>query len=169
MPKKFIRRLLPDPHTVKNHRALKIFGHGLHHPNLWALNRRSASGAFAVGLFIAFVPLPSQMLMAAGLAIVFRVNLPLSVALVWLTNPLTMPFFLYICYKIGTWLLQIEPQKFYFELTWTFLRDQFYSICLPLLMGSLICAIVSAIVGYLSVYSLWSYSIRRHWRKRHDK
>ena len=51
MPKKFIKRYLPDPHSIKENRALKIFGSILHEPNLWHLNRKSASGAFGIGLF----------------------------------------------------------------------------------------------------------------------
>ena len=54
MPKKFIRRFLPDPQSIKQNKALKIFGSVLHEPNLWHLNRRSASGAFGIGLFFAF-------------------------------------------------------------------------------------------------------------------
>lgn len=86
MPRKFIKRFMPDHDVIKRQKALRVFGNVLYNPNLWCLNRRSAAGAFAVGLFMAFVPLPSQMIMAAGLAIVLGVNLPLSIALVWITN-----------------------------------------------------------------------------------
>ncbi|GHW91323.1 hypothetical protein VCSRO155_0683 [Vibrio cholerae] len=82
MPRKFIKRFMPDHDVIKRQKALRVFGNVLYNPNLWCLNRRSAAGAFAVGLFMAFVPLPSQMIMAAGLAIMLGVNLPLSIALV---------------------------------------------------------------------------------------
>ena len=91
MAKKTIQRFLPDPNKIRHHKSLKIFGRLLQDANLWHLNRRSARGAFAVGLFFAFIPVPFQMVLAAAGAILFRVNLPISVALVWLTNPLTMP------------------------------------------------------------------------------
>jgi len=78
MPKKFIKRYLPDHEKIRNHKSLnKIFGTLLHDPNLLHLNRRSVSGAMAVGLFLAFVPLPIQMGLAAGIAILIRVNLPI--------------------------------------------------------------------------------------------
>lgn len=66
MPRKFIKRFMPDHDVIKRQKALRVFGNVLYNPNLWCLNRRSAAGAFAVGLFMAFVPLPSQMIMAAG-------------------------------------------------------------------------------------------------------
>ena len=40
------------------------FGRWLHHPNLWHLNRRSVSGAVAIGSFSGLVPGPLQMLTA---------------------------------------------------------------------------------------------------------
>ena len=105
MPKKLLQRFMPNHETIKNQKALKIFGSVLYNPNLWSLNRHSAAGAFAVGLFIAFIPLPSQMIMASGVAILCGVNLPLSVALVWVSNPITMPFLFYFAYRIGAWIL----------------------------------------------------------------
>ena len=69
MAKHLIKRLIPDHEIVRGHKHLQIFGRLLHDPNLWHLNRRSAAGAFAVGLFMAFAPVPFQMLLAAGAAI----------------------------------------------------------------------------------------------------
>ncbi|MDW2204973.1 DUF2062 domain-containing protein, partial [Vibrio sp. 1636] len=54
MPRKLIKRFMPDHEVIKRQKALKVFGNVLYNPNLWCLNRRSASGAFAVGLFMAF-------------------------------------------------------------------------------------------------------------------
>ena len=74
MAKKLIRRYLPDPHKIRDHKHLRLFGTLLHDPNLWHLNRRSVSGAFAVGLFMAFVPMPFQMIPAAALAILLSTS-----------------------------------------------------------------------------------------------
>jgi uncharacterized protein (DUF2062 family) len=76
---------------IKGHKNLSFLGEKLHDPNLWHLNRRSVSAAFAIGLFAAWIPTPGQMVIAAIIALYFRANLPISVALVWITNPLTMP------------------------------------------------------------------------------
>lgn len=138
----------------------------LYNPNLWCLNRRSASGAFAVGLFMAFVPLPSQMIMAAGLAILFSVNLPLSICLVWVSNPVTMPVLFYGAYKVGAWLMNTPHQPFRFELSWEFLLHQMSQIGPPFLLGCTVCAIVFGLVGYFGIQGLWRYSVVRSWNKR---
>ncbi|MFW6343056.1 MAG: DUF2062 domain-containing protein, partial [Halothiobacillaceae bacterium] len=80
---------------------MRVFGSRLQDGNLWHLNRRSVSGGVAVGLFSAFVPIPFQMVLAAGLAILLRVNLPLSVVLVWITNPITIVPLLWVANRIG--------------------------------------------------------------------
>lgn len=166
MPRKFIKRFMPDHEMIKKQKALKVFGNLLYNPNLWCLNRRSAAGAFAVGLFMAFVPLPSQMIMAAGLAILFGVNLPLSVALVWISNPVTMPVLFYFAYKVGAFCMNTPPQPFHFELSWQYLSDQMSTIGPPFLLGCAICGTVAAIAGYFGIRGLWRYSVVRSWQQR---
>ncbi|SHO58814.1 DUF2062 domain-containing protein [Vibrio quintilis] len=169
MPKKLIKRFLPDRELIKRQKALKIFGNVLYNPNLWCLNRRSAAGAFAIGLFMAFVPLPSQMIMSAGLAIVCGVNLPLSIALVWVSNPITMPVLFYFAYKLGAWVLREPPQQFHFELSWDFITNQMSAIAPPLIVGCAICGLVCAVIGYFGIHGLWRYSVVRSWQKRQLK
>ncbi|MGB1541119.1 MAG: DUF2062 domain-containing protein, partial [Cycloclasticus sp.] len=79
-------------------KCLKVFGPLIHNQNVWHLNRRSFAGAISVGLFIAFIPLPAQMLIAAAAAIALHVNLPVAVATVWVSNPITMPPLFYAAY-----------------------------------------------------------------------
>jgi len=107
MPRKFLKRLLPDHNKMSEHPHLQHFGERLREPKLWHLNRRSVSGAVALGLFIAFMPIPGQMILAVLLAIYFRVNLPISALAVWITNPVTIAPLFFFAYKVGSWILQV--------------------------------------------------------------
>jgi uncharacterized protein (DUF2062 family) len=166
MPKKFIRRYLPDHHTVKTNKYLKMFGTLLHDPNLWHLNRRSAKGAFGIGLFFAFWPVPFQMIFSAALAIPLRVNLPLSIATCWITNPITMPPIFYGAYLVGTTVLGTEMGEFQFQLSWTWLLESLSTIGPAFLLGCLICSVVAATVGYFGMDLIWRWSVTKAWRRR---
>ena len=70
-----IRHYLPDHEAIRGNRWLRPFQNTLLHPRLWDLNRHSAAGAVAAGMFCGLIPGPLQMLGAAICAVVFRVNL----------------------------------------------------------------------------------------------
>lgn len=170
MNKKFLQRFMPDPEKIRNHPHLKrIFGKLLHDPNLLHLNRRSVSGAFLVGLFMAFVPLPTQMFMAAAVAIVVRVNLPISVALVWLTNPITIPPMFYFAYLVGVWTLGHEVAFTEFVLSWEWLTTAGSMILAPLLVGCFICSTVSGLLGYGLIRLIWRMNVVKRWQARKDR
>ena len=166
MPKRLIKRWLPDQDKLKEHKHLRLFGKLLLDANLWHLNRRSAAGAFAVGLFMAWIPLPCQMLLAAGGAILFRVNLPLSVALVWLSNPFTMPPLFYGAYLVGCQLLGHPAQHIEIQFTWAWLVSVFETLAPPLLLGSLVLALLSSLLGYTLIRTFWRINTVRQWQKR---
>ncbi len=168
MPKRLIKRWLPDQDKLKEHKHLRLFGKLLLDANLWHLNRRSAAGAFAVGLFMAWIPLPCQMLLAAGAAILFRVNLPLSVALVWLSNPFTMPPLFYGAYLVGCQLLGHPAQHIEIQFTWEWLVSVFETLAPPLLLGSLVLALLSALMGYAFIRTFWRINTVRQWQKRKE-
>jgi len=169
MPKKFIRKYLPDPHKVRDHKSLQIFGTLLHDPNLWHLNRKSVSLAFAVGLFFMWIPVPSQMILAAAAAILVRSNLPISVVLVWITNPLTMGPMFYGAYKFGAWLLQVPHNKFSFELSMDWLMTEMLAIWKPFLMGCFSFAVISALFGFFTIRVLWRLHILRYLKQKKEK
>lgn len=166
MPKHLIKRFTPNHETIRNHKHLKVFGQLLHDPNLWHLNRRSVAGAFAVGLFWAFIPIPFQMVAAAATAIPVRVNMPISVALVWITNPLTMPPLFYFNYLVGTWIMGNPVSNGDFEPTMEWFSHSMGSIWQPLYLGSLVCALIAALIGYLSIRGLWRMHIISNWKNR---
>ena len=169
MPKKLIKRLMPNSQSIKNNKHLKIFGDLLHNPHLWHMNRHSVAKAFAVGLFFAFMPVPFQMILAAGTAILINANLPLSIALVWLTNPLTMPAIFYACYAVGTWLINAPVQEIVFEANWQWVLDSVSTIGPAFLLGCGVLAVIFSMLGYCTIKGLWRYSVIKAWKSRRKK
>lgn len=157
---------MPDIHKLNRYGVLKPFGTLAHDPNLWHLNRRSAAGAFAVGIFFAFMPMPFQMVAAAAFAILFRVNLPLSVALVWISNPITMPPMLYGSYRVGAFLLNQPSEPFLFELSWAWFQASISSIVPALLLGCIVVGSVFSGASYLAVRKIWRQAVQSAWDER---
>ena len=167
MPKKFIKRHIPDAHQLhKRCGFMSVLGDHLHRPSLWHLNRRSVAKAFAIGLFCTWLPIPFQTLVAAFLAILFCANLPLSVILVFISNPITMPAMFYLAYRLGSTLLgkAAEPVGFSFSMEW--LSHMIGNSWEPILLGSLVLAIISSGLGYIMIRILWRLHIIQRWQNR---
>jgi hypothetical protein len=169
MPRKLIRRYLPDNDTLRHHKYLRHFGRLLLIPNLWHLNRRSVSGAIAAGLFIAFIPVPFQMVLAAAAAILLRVNLPIAVAMVWVSNPLTMGPFFYLAYKIGAWILQLPAQEMTAEISVEWLMQELSIVWQPFLLGCIVIGAVLALLGFVVMRLLWRLYVINYLRKRRQR
>lgn len=169
MPRHLFKRYMPDPTLVREHKSLRFLGTLLHDPNLWHLNRHSVARAMAAGLFAAFIPAPMQMLIAASLAIPIRANLPISVGLVWLTNPLTMPPIFYCTYKMGSWLLGIPPMELPDELTWEWISGELAIVWKPFLLGSLIAGAALGALAYGLTMAYWRWWVAHNWRKRAER
>lgn len=170
MPKKLFERLTPDPEKIRNMKGLGCLANWLSKPTLWHIHRRNVATAFLIGLFWMSIPIPSQMLFAAICAILFRANLPISVVLVWISNPLTMPPIFYFNYWIGTKLLGLQTQADWaFEMSWDALITTLGDLWLPLYFGSAVVGLVLGILGYIFIRAFWRWHIIRSWRKRQLK
>lgn len=169
MPRKILRRFLPSARQFREERHLKLFGELLHDPNLWHLNRNSVAGAVSIGLFMGFVPVPFQMLLAAAAAIGVGRNLPIAVLMVWVTNPVTMPPIFFAAYKLGAWLLNETPRAIQFEMSFQWLFTKLGDIWEPFLLGCATLGIFSAALGNVAVRLLWRLHVIRNWRERKEK
>ena len=169
MPKKFLRKHLPDPHKITQSKSLKVFGSLLHDPNRWHMNRKSVSMAFFVGLFFMWVPLPSQMILAAGVAILIRCNLPISVALVWITNPVTMPPMFYFAYKLGNIMLGLPANNIEFEASFEWIQQEMEIIWQPFLLGCFTLGVTSAVTGFVSIRLLWRLHIVQYLKQKKQR
>lgn len=166
MPKKLFERIMPDPKKLQDIQHLKIFEEWLNDPNLWHLNRYSVATAFSIGLFLSFMPFPGHMLLAGIAAIILRANLPLSIVLVWVSNPFTIPPMFYYAYKLGTYILNIPPEKFHIEISLHWLIHELEHYYAPLLIGAFLCGTFCALMSNVIIRLFWRFSVSRAWRKR---
>lgn len=190
MARKLLKRFFPSPSQIKQHKALHFLGDMLHDPNLFHLNRHSVSVAFFWGLFVAMLPIPGQMAVAAAAALFFRCNLPIAVALVWITNPLTMPFFFFIAYEVGKFILQVDAStaadaeavaNISFRGLWDLIVDNQYraalawlgnelgSVWKPFLLGSIVAGLIWGALGYFGMQAFWRWHAISAWNRRKRK
>lgn len=139
----------------------------LEHPVYWALNRRNVTRAFALGLFLAFLPLPIHMLLAAILAIALRLNVPAAVMGTFVCNPLTIVPLYVFAYWTGCTLLGVHAQPMHFDLSWHWLSTGLLPIWKPFLLGCLVMGLATALTGYMLLGGIWHLGlvIKYHERK----
>ena len=177
MPRKFFQKYLPSHEAIRNNRYIARFGTFFLHPNLWHVNRRSVAGGVAAGLFAGLVPgsNPVQFAVAALLAVAFRVNLPVAVAVTLYTNPLTIGPIYVIAYWIGTLLVPgdsapfTHPPGFDWSNLGAWLRallEWSLSLGKPLAVGLVALAVGFAIAGYVVVQLAWRAHVILAWRGR---
>jgi hypothetical protein len=167
--KNFFKRILPDHQVIREHRNLRVLGTILHDPNIFHITKRSVAGGVSLGFFWACIPVPGQMLLSAITAIFFKVNLPLSVILVWITNPVTIPPYLFIAYKTGAWLLNLQPGGVHFETPVQWFTEELVGVWQPLLLGCLIYAVLCSAAGYILIRGLWRLTAILKWQARKHK
>ncbi|HUW26550.1 MAG TPA: DUF2062 domain-containing protein [Gallionella sp.] len=176
--RKFFRQFLPHHETVKNQRWVKPFGNWLHHPNLWHLHRRSVAGGVAVGLFCGLIPGPFQMISAALLAVLLRVNLPVAAFTTLYTNPFTIVPLYVLAYELGAWVSGANngteiAQLSFPELHWYGWSGELWGwltlLGKPFLIGLPLLALSLAIAGYFTIRVAWRIAVTRKWRARRQR
>ena len=165
MAKNVIKRLFPRLDKIKEDKILKIFGPAVLQPNLWHINKKSVSRGFAIGAFCAFLPIPGQMIVAGFLAIIFAANLSLSLILTWITNPITYTPIFYFAYRLGKFFIDTKNSYVIKNEEINLLSDIMH-IWEPLLLGSLILAIIGSLCSYILIRIYWRYYVIKIWSKR---
>ena len=173
--KKYLKKLLPSHESIQHNRWLRLFGTRLQHHNLWHLHRRSVSGGVAVGMLCGLIPGPLQMIGAALLAVLFRVNLPVAIFTTLYTNPLTIVPLYWLAYELGALVTgqSHTMSAAYFEVPemgwdnwYTVAFDWIISLGKPFAIGLPLLAVSLALLGYVSVRLGWRLWVIWQWRKR---
>ena len=121
--------------------------------------RKMVSKAVFIGLFIAFIPMPMQMLAVLAVMPFVRFNVPIALAMCWLSNPLTMPPMYYMEYVTGSFFLGNEPLDVKLTLEW--FSDNIDDVFIGLYVGSTFYSIIGSFGGYWLVNHFWKSSARR--------
>ena len=139
----------------------------------FGLDRRSVTKAIAIGLFWAFIPMPMQMLAVIATTAFLRFNVPISISMVWLSNPFTMPPMYYMEYLTGNFILGQEGIED-IELTVEWFKTNIGDIFIPLYVGTAFYSIVVTSIIFFIVNRLWVHSVKsekkdkkKYRRKKH--
>ena len=130
----------------------------------FAANRKMISRGVLIGLFIAFIPMPMQMAAVVALTPFIRFNVPIAIAMCWLSNPVTMPPMYYMEYLTGSYFLGMEPEPVEMTLDW--FSNNISKIFIPLYVGTAFYSIFGSIGGYFLVNWLWKLSVHKERKEK---
>lgn len=178
MPKKRLQAWLPSPEKLRENRVIGWFAPFLADPRLWQINRNSLARGVYIGVLCAFFPLPGQMPLAVIGALICRANVPMAIALTWITNPLTTIPVFWFAYAVGAWLIG-EPViglktigTILTDITlWIFgnggdsLSSHSFS-WKAFGTGLLVCGVISSVIAGSMFRVIWQYYIVSYWQKR---
>ena len=171
----------PTRQRLKDSRFLKPFTRYLDCHSLWQFNRRAVAGGATIGLFFGILFPFLQIFLAAFAAIVLRVNLPVAAFTTLVTNPLTFPPIYYLAYRLGDILMgagSLSPEAVIGAdikgaiapdtvAGWLpRLIDWIQAVGLPLALGLFVMATVAALLGYVTVNTVWKLRVRLGWHQR---
>jgi len=169
MPRRFFRKFTFKRHDFSERWFMAPFRHLLHDHRLWGIRRKTVVPAFALGLFVAFMPFPGHPLVAALLALFLRVNVPVAAISTFVSNPLTMGPMYYFNYRVGAALLSRDSSGFEFDLSIDWVTDTFVLIWQPMLLGSVLVAAFASLLGFMALDAMWRYSIHDYKSQKRRK
>ncbi|SFV57153.1 hypothetical protein MNB_SM-6-707 [hydrothermal vent metagenome] len=135
-------------------------------PEYLSTSRKMISRGVLIGLFIAFIPMPMQMAAVLLFVPFVKFNVPIGLAMCWLSNPITMPPMYYMEYLTGSFLLGIKPEPVEMTLEW--FKNNLDNIFIPLYFGTAMYSIFGSLTAYFLVNYLWKRSVKND-RKLHRK
>jgi len=126
----------------------------------FAINRRAVTKGLLVGLFWGFIPMPFQMAGVIATTPLMRFNVPIGLATVWLSNPITYPPLWYLEYLTGNLILGRDGISD-IQLTMQWFQEHWDDIVVPLYVGTAFYSTVVSYLIYLFVNWLWVKSVHK--------
>ena len=125
-----------------------------------SINRKSISRGVLIGLFWGFIPMPMQMLAVLAVTPFVKFNVPIAISMVWLSNPITMPFMYYMEYQTGNFLLGNNGLE-NIELTLDWFSNNWSKIITPLYVGTVPYSLGVSTLLYFIINKLWIDSVKK--------
>jgi uncharacterized protein len=168
--RRWLKRITPKRATLEQHWCFRPFAALIAHREYWALSRSSVCRAFALGLFIAFIPptplIPVHVVMCAVVGLLFRLNLPVLFATVFVSNPFT--WFPQVAGSIwvGAKLTRLDLSPVMQELSRRSIWEHLNQLWEPLLLGALVLGLLAGAFGYALAQGLWRVRVAYHLQRR---
>jgi len=161
-----IRKVLKK--TTKSQKLKAFIAKSKISPEFLASTRKMIIRGVTLGLFVAFIPMPMQMAAVLLFMPFFRFNVPIAIAMVWITNPFTMPPIYVMEYYTGSFFLGTEISNV--EMTVGWFQENIDDIFIPLYTGALFYSLTSAFSAYWLVDHFWKSSVKKAKKKhRHHR
>lgn len=166
-----IRKHMPTREEMAQNKYLAPIAHRFLSPELWRFTRRSVPRGVALGLFAAFVVPVGQIFLAAFLALPSRANVPLAALATFITNPFTLPFWLFAANRVGAITLQIDSDTTGIAAVsmdteaWDWFVT-FFEQAGATVFGFGVLAVASSVVGYFVSGWVWRLIVARKRAKR---
>lgn len=163
---KFLRHM-PRVKHIRGTWLHRRLGDRLFDPHLWHPTRQRFAAGLAVGAFFAMMPAPLQMVAAALIAYITRVNIPAAIVGTWISNPFTFPLCIYAQYRLGCFLIGSHPS----DAPTHDLIATLKHAPVPFIVGVLPSATLLAIIVYPVTLLVWDFVTARlaaHHRRHHS-
>lgn len=102
-------RWFKHPRVLKKSKVKRWFATHFLSKEVWKPTQHTLAGGLAIGMLIMMQLLPGQMLVAAVLAAIFRLNIPIAIIACWISNPFTFVPFGWVQKKVGDFTLPYLP------------------------------------------------------------
>lgn len=167
---------LPSTDVLSGHPWVRRWLGFILHRDCWVLRRRTVALGAAVGAVVCALPLPGQAFIAAALAGALRANVPVAIAISWLSNPFTVAPIIGAALYIGAWVMgqPLPDLNVLFhpgERTVAAVLEWLEALWQPLAVGVVVLAIVLGVAAYAAVTMSWRGWIlwtRRRRRRLHQ-
>ncbi|HUX73175.1 MAG TPA: DUF2062 domain-containing protein [Steroidobacteraceae bacterium] len=167
---RWLKSITPHRDSIEKLWFVKPFAAVITQPGCWTFHRASVTRAFALGLFIAFIPptpfFPVHLLVCSVLGVLLGLNLPVLFATVFVSNPFTWLPQILASIWVGAKLMGIDLMPLVHHLSRHNMAALLDRVWAPLLLGALVLGTLSAALGYALAQFLWRLRVGHHLRRR---
>ena len=143
------KRFLPKANEIASQPGVRYISYLLTSPSLWRFDSRSCRRGAVLGWYFCFMPMPMQMLPTFLLAPFLGCNLPIAIALVWVSNPFTYAPIFTLCYGVGN--LMLGKGLSFPDIDWTSLGSLTSELYLPTLLGGQVFGLAFGLISYIVI------------------
>ena len=156
---RWLEHISPQRRSLEQLWCLKRFTTLAVERGCWTFRRESVVRAFSLGLLIAFIPpippLPLHLTLCVLLGILFRLNLPVLFATVFVSNPFTWFLQVAVSLWLGSRLMGRDLMPLFHHLNHRTLWVQLHQLWQPLLLGALVLSLLAGALGYVLAQCVW--------------